>query len=56
VTKLSFASKDLSFVGPRSCFAKRFDRLGIIAEEEVPNIKDIAFSHDVQLQNVREMF
>lgn len=31
------------------------DRLGIITVEEVPNIKDIAFSRDVQLQNVREM-
>jgi hypothetical protein len=31
------------------------DRLGIITVEEVPNIKDIAFGRDVQLQNVREM-
>lgn len=31
------------------------DHLGIITVEEVPNIKDIAFGRDVQLQNVREM-
>ena len=31
------------------------DRLGIITVEEVPNIKDIAFGRDIQLQNVREM-
>jgi hypothetical protein len=31
------------------------DRLGIITVEEVPNIKDIAFGRDVQLQNVKEM-
>ena len=31
------------------------DRLGIITAEEVPNIKDIAFGRDVQLQNVKEM-
>ncbi len=31
------------------------DKLGIITVEEVPNIKDIRFGRDVQLQNVREM-
>jgi hypothetical protein len=31
------------------------DRLGFMLIEESPNIKDIAFGRDVQLQNVREM-